>query len=335
MSATLFLFLVIVGFALIFDFINGFHDAANAIATVVSTKVMTPQVAVIYGAILNFFGALMGTSVAATIGKGLVDSAVITLPIVLMALIAGIIWNLFTWYKGIPTSSSHALIGSLLGAVFFSSFSSQGIHWDTVVSKVVFPMFVAPLMGLIIGFTFMILLSWLVFRKSILDLKRTFGKFQIVSAGLMALSHGHNDAQKAMGIIALAFVILYPQHGFSVSIWIIFICALAMGLGSLWGGWRIIRTIGAKMVRLQPIHGFAAETASAAVILGASHFGIPLSTTQVVSSSILGVGASKRLSAVKWRVVGGILMAWVFTLPATFVLAGGLVFLLHFWLGLL
>ncbi len=321
--STLFLFfIVVVATALIFDFINGFHDAANAIATVVATKVMSARVAVIYGATLNFVGALMGTSVAATIGKGLVDQGVITLPLIQAALLSGIIWNLFTWYLGIPTSSSHALIGSILGAVFFSTFSSHGIHWNSVLQKVVIPMFLSPVMGLVIGFTIMAILSWLVFKMDILSLKKRFGRLQIISAGLMALSHGHNDAQKAMGVIAMGLVFLHPDQVFTVPLWVILSCATAMGLGSLWGGWRIIRTIGAKMVKLQPVHGFAAETTSAVVILGASHFGIPVSTTQVVSSAILGVGATRRLSAVKWDVVRRILWAWALTIPATFCLSG-------------
>lgn len=328
MTTVFLLFCLVVVTALIFDFINGFHDAANAIATVVATKVLSPRVAVIYGAVLNFAGALLGTSVAATIGKGLVDQTAITLPLIMAALLSGIIWNLFTWYLGIPTSSSHALIGSILGAVFFSTFSSVGIHWNSVFNKVILPMFISPFLGLGIGFVVMALLSWVVFKTEILDLKKRFGRLQIVSAGLMALSHGHNDAQKAMGVIAMGLVFLHPDQLFTVPIWVILSCATAMGLGSLWGGWRIIRTIGAKMVRLQPVHGFAAETTSAIIIMGASHFGIPVSTTQVVSSAILGVGATRRLSAVKWSVVRRILWAWALTLPATFCLSGLLVLLM-------
>ncbi len=325
MTPIVLVFGLVVVTALIFDFINGFHDAANAIATVVATKVMSARSAVIYGASLNFCGALLGTSVAATIGKGLVEQAAITLPLIIAALLASIIWNLFTWYLGVPTSSSHALIGSILGAVFFSTFSSAGIHWTSVIEKVVIPMFISPILGLAIGFVVMAILSWIVFKTEILALKKRFGRLQIFSAGLMALSHGHNDAQKAMGVIAMGLVFLHPDQLFTVPLWVILSCATAMGLGSLWGGWKIIRTIGAKMVKLQPIHGFAAETTSAIVILGASHFGIPVSTTQVVSSAILGVGATKRLSAIKWDVVRRILWAWALTIPATFCLAGVLV----------
>ncbi len=289
---------VVVALTLVFDFINGFHDAANAIATVVSTRVMRPTTAVIYGAVLNFIGALLGTEVAATIGSGLVDIESVTLVTVLCTVIAAIIWNLITWYKGLPTSSSHALIGSLLGATFFSgSIGFEHIHLDAVMNKIVIPMVTSPLLGFIIGFMFMTGLIWMVWRTKLPKINRRFGRLQIVSAGFMALSHGHNDAQKSMGIIALA-------------------------LGTLSGGWRIIRTLGNKMIKLQPIHGFAAETTASAVITGASAFGIPVSTTQVISSSILGVGATKRLSAVRWGIVGNILWAWVLTLPLTFMFSG-------------
>ncbi len=319
------LLIVIVALALVFDFINGFHDAANAIATVVSTRVMRPTTAVIYGAVLNFIGALLGTEVAATIGKGLVDAETITLTTVLCTVIAAIIWNLITWYKGLPTSSSHALIGSLLGATFFSGASGMdSIHIDKVFEKIIIPMVTSPIAGIFIGFTLMTALTWLVWRTKLPKTNRRFGRLQIVSAGLMALSHGHNDAQKSMGIIALAIVLAYPAQEFHVPLWVVLTCAIAMGAGTMMGGWRIIRTLGSKMIKLQPIHGFAAETTAGLIIGGASHFGIPLSTTQVISSSILGVGATRRLSAVRWGIVGNIVWAWVLTLPLTFAFAGAL-----------
>jgi len=328
LESSLILFVVIVALALIFDYINGFHDAANAIATVVSTKVMSPRVAVIFGAGLNFAGALMGTEVAATIGKGLVDQGAVTLKVVLAALISGIIWNLFTWFKGLPTSSSHALIGSLIGATVFASKDGLShVHIRSFINKVLIPMILSPIGGVVVGVFFMVILTWIVFRMNNMTLKKVFGKLQIVSAGLMALSHGHNDAQKAMGIIALALVVVFPKHGFEVPFWVIASCATAMGLGTLGGGWRIIRTLGSKMAKLQPIHGFAAETSSAIIIMACSQFGIPVSTTQVISSSIMGVGATKRLSAVRWTAVGSIVMAWMFTLPATFCLAGFISFI--------
>jgi inorganic phosphate transporter, PiT family len=317
------LLVIVVILTLVFDFINGFHDAANAIATVVSTRVLRPSTAVLYGAILNFIGAFMGTEVAATIGKGLVDATTITLQTVLCTVIAAIVWNLMTWYKGLPTSSSHAIIGSLLGATYFSSeLAHDAIIWHSVWKKVVIPMVTSPLIGFFVGCILMMILTWAVFRMRPALINGIFGKLQILSAGFMALSHGRNDAQKSMGIIALALLLAYPQEEFHVPIWVMFTCALAMGLGTMAGGWRIIRTLGSKMISLQPIHGFAAETTAAAVIAGASAMGIPVSTTQVISSSILGVGATRRASAVRWGIVGNILWAWVLTIPMTFMFAG-------------
>ncbi len=323
MEASFLLLVIIVLLALAFDYINGFHDAANAIATVVSTKVLSPRAAVTYGAILNFTGALMGTEVAATIGKGLVSQNAIGMDVVLFALIGAILWNLITWYKALPTSSSHALIGSLLGATFFSSSNGwEFIQWQALLNKVVYPMFGSPMAGLFLGFVIMGGLLWLLHKMSLFKINLIFGKLQIVSAGVMALSHGHNDAQKSMGIIALALVTFYPSTEFHVPFWVILSCATMMGLGTLSGGWKIIHTLGSKMIKLQPIHGFAAETTASAVIMGASHFGIPLSTTHVITSSIMGVGATRRLSAVKWGVVGNILWAWVLTIPMTFLFSG-------------
>ena len=316
---------IVVALTLVFDYINGFHDAANAIATVVSTRVMRPTTAVAYGAILNFVGALLGTEVAATIGKGLVDSTSITMVTVLCTVLAAIIWNLITWWKGLPTSSSHAIIGSLLGATFFSGEGGlEKINLGAVAEKVVIPMVTSPILGFVIGFTLMTALIWMVWRKKLPKINKRFGRLQILSAGFMALSHGHNDAQKSMGIIALALTLAYPAQEFHVPIWVILTCAIAMALGTLSGGWRIIRTLGSKMIKLQPIHGFAAETTASIIITGASQLGIPVSTTQVISSSILGVGATKRLSAVRWGIVGNILWAWVLTLPLTFMFAGTL-----------
>lgn len=321
---------IVIGLTLIFDYINGFHDAANAIATVVSTRVMRPTAAVIYGASLNFIGALLGTEVAATIGKGLVDAESITMTTVLCTVMAAIIWNLITWYKGLPTSSSHALIGALLGATFFSGTAGlDNIHLEAVLNKIIIPMVTSPLLGFAIGFALMSVLIWCVWRTKLPKINRRFGRLQIFSAGFMALSHGHNDAQKSMGIIALALVLANPGQEFEVPFWVILTCAIAMGLGTLSGGWRIIRTLGNKMIRLQPIHGFAAETTASTVLMGAAHFGIPVSTTQVISSAILGVGATKRLSAVRWGIVGNILWAWALTLPLTFMFSGLLMLLMR------
>jgi PiT family inorganic phosphate transporter len=329
MEPAIILLVIIVVLTLVFDYINGFHDAANAIATVVSTRVMRPITAVIYGGILNFVGALMGTEVAATIGKGLVEATSITLQTVLCTVIAAIVWNLITWYKGLPTSSSHAIIGSLMGATFFSGANGfDNIKWHAIYNKVVLPMVGSPMMGLLIGFALMATLTWIVYKMNPGRINRVFGKLQILSAGFMALNHGHNDAQKSMGIIALALVLAYPDQHFEVPLWVIITCALAMGAGTMSGGWRIIRTLGNKMIKLQPVHGFAAETTASLIIYTASHWGIPVSTTQVISSSILGVGATRRLSAVRWGIVGNILWAWVLTIPLTFLFAGGFM-----WIG--
>ncbi|MEZ0262335.1 MAG: anion permease [Alphaproteobacteria bacterium] len=326
MESAFLLLIVAVTLTLIFDFINGFHDAANAIATVVSTRVMRPGTAILYAGALNFAGALMGTEVAATIGKGLVTASTITIHTVIVTLIAAIIWNLITWYQGLPTSSSHALIGSLLGATYAAA-GNESIQWSKVTEKVIIPMFSSPVIGVCLGFSLMTLLIWLVHKMPLGRINRVFGKLQIISAGFMALNHGRNDAQKCMGVIALALVLTYPQDDFHVPFWVMASCAIAMGLGTMSGGWRIIRTLGTKMIKLTPIHGFAAET-TASIILGATaHFGIPVSTTQVISTSIMGVGATKRLSAVRWGIVGNIVWAWVLTLPLTFTMSGGLMWL--------
>ncbi len=323
MDPALLLLIVAVVLTIGFDFINGFHDAANAIATVVSTRVMRPAHAVLYGAALNFIGALMGTEVAATIGKGLVNAANITIQTVICTVMAAIVWNLITWYKGLPTSSSHALIGSLLGATFFSA-GNESIIWPKVMEKVVGPMVTSPILGVTLGFTIMLGLTWAVHKIALGRINKVFSKLQILSAGFMALNHGHNDAQKSMGIIALALMLTYPTDDFHVPTWVVLSCAIAMGIGTMTGGWRIIRTLGTKMIKLQPIHGFAAETTASIIIFGASHFGIPVSTTQVISTSIMGVGATKRLSAVRWGIVGNIVWAWVLTIPLTFCFAGAL-----------
>lgn len=327
MELALVLLIVVVALALAFDFVNGFHDAANAIATVVATRALSARNAVIFGAVLNFVGALLGTEVAATIGSGLVDQASVTMPIVACALVSAIGWNLLTWYQGLPSSSSHALIGSLLGAVYFGTVAgNENVRWDTLLVKVVQPMFLSPVFGFICAFILMFGLTWAVHKVAVVRLNAVFSKLQIVSAGVMALSHGHNDAQKSMGIIALALIVYQPQETFTVPLWVILSCALFMALGTLMGGWRIIRTLGTKMLTLRPIHGFAAETTAAGLIMGASQFGIPLSTTQVITSTIMGVGATKRLSSVRWPVVAKIVWAWMLTLPVTFAISGAIAY---------
>lgn len=325
METALILLVVTVVLALVFDFINGFHDAANAIATVVSTRVLKPRTAVLYGGVLNFAGAMAGTEVAATIGKGLVNASSITIHTVLCTVIAAIVWNLFTWWKGLPTSSSHAIMGALLGATFFSTVNgADNIIASALIKKILLPMTISPMMGIGIGFLIMLILTWIVYRMNVGKVNKAFGKLQILSAGFMAFNHGMNDAQKCMGIIALALVLTFPENGFDVPLWVKLSCAIAMGLGTMTGGWRIIHTLGSKMIKLQPIHGFAAETTAGIIINAASHLGIPVSTTHVITTSIMGVGATRGLSAVRWGIVGNIVWAWILTIPLTFLLAGGL-----------
>ena len=329
--------------ALVFEYINGFHDTANAIATSVSTKVLTPRQAILMAALLNMLGALAGVSVATTIGKGLVDTSFVTTETIFCALAGAIIWNLFTWWLGLPSSSSHALIGGLCGATLASAHGQWNvIRWAVVNPgsgkleglwpKVVVPMFSSPVMGIFVGFLLMNLLVILLHRLTPRLINAIFGKLQIVSAAFMGFSHGTNDAQKTMGIIALvlytatnggdfshlpAWLHFLNTPKFEVAVWVKLACALTMAAGTAAGGWRIIRTLGHKMVKLQPIHGFAAETTAATIIQVASHLGIPLSTTHVISTSIMGVGATKRLSAVKWGIVGRMVWAWILTLPVT------------------
>jgi PiT family inorganic phosphate transporter len=326
------LLVIIIALALAFDYINGFHDAANAIATVVATRVLSPKTAVLFGAVLNFAGAMAGTEVAATVAKGLVNPAVISLETILCALIGAIIWNLITWWKGLPSSSSHALIGSLMGASCFwvGGVSGSTIYWDKILQKVVIPMFASPVIGFFLGYFVMAALTHIVYKFTVNRINRVFKPLQILSAGFMAFHHGSNDAQKSMGIIALA-IGLYSHQAVVIDYRIIVPCAIAIALGTMSGGWKIIRTIGSKMIRLQPIHGFAAETTASLCIAYASHSGIPLSTTHIITSSIMGVGATKRLSAVKWSLVGSILWAWVLTIPVTFFLSGGIAWL-YKWL---
>ncbi|MCL5097544.1 MAG: inorganic phosphate transporter [Candidatus Omnitrophica bacterium] len=330
-------------FALVFEYVNGFHDTANAIATSVSTKVLTLRQAVVMAAVFNLVGALAGTAVATTIGSGLVEIKAVSLVTLLCALIGAIIWNLATWLLGLPSSSSHALIGSLCGAAVATAHGDWSvIRWmihnsatqktEGLWPKVIVPMITSPICGVLVGFCLMGLLLVLLRRFTPHLVNVLFGRLQLLSASWMSFSHGTNDAQKTMGVIALTLFIATKAGSlntlpswlgflrspeFVVPLWVKVACALTMASGTAAGGWRIIQTVGQKIVRLQPVHGFAAQTTAAAVIQLASHWGIPLSTTHVISSTIMGVGATKRLTAVKWGIVGQILWAWIFTLPAT------------------
>ena len=328
------LFLFVVLAAIIFEYSNGFHDAANAIATVVSTKVLTPRQAIGMAAFFNLTGALFGGAVATTVGKGLVDTGVVTMGTVLSAVLAAFIWNMVTWFFGLPSSSSHALIGGLCGAALATAKGNWGvIKWNAGVwPKVVVPMITSPVAGFILGGLVMFLLFVILHKLTPYFIHQFFGKAQILSAAWMAHSHGTNDAQKTMGIITLALftgtqagqfdhlpAALQFLHtpAFILPLWVKILCALTMAVGTAAGGWRIIRTLGHRVVQLQPVNGFAAETSAALIIQVASAYGIPLSTTHVISTSIMGVGAVKRFSAMRWTVVERIIWAWIFTLPAT------------------
>ena len=355
------LMVMVVVVAVVFEYINGFHDAANAIATVVSTRVLTPRQAIMLAAVTNLFGAFWGTAVAKTIYSGYIDMAGGHIAIegmqlaIACGLMGGIVWNLITWWFGIPSSSSHALIGGLCGGVLgLTHLNWNSLIWSATDSagktvglwpKLIKPMIISPFVGFTLGVIFMMLLTMLIVRLSVRPsiVSKVFGKLQLVSAGLMGFSHGSNDSQKTVGIITFALIVgvgagaFDPAHAPSwaqwfkptlnakngvdqVPFWIIVLCAVTMAAGTAAGGWRIIRTMGHKMVKLQPVHGFAAETAAAITITGASELGIPLSTTHVISTSILGVGASKRFDAVRWGLVGRIVWAWVLTIPITLTL---------------
>ena len=313
-----FLLLAVLVLAVLFDYINGFHDTANAIATSVSTRALRPEHAILMSATANFVGALTGTAVAVTISSGLA-----TTPdgppgqvIVAAALVGAIVWNLITWRLGIPSSSSHALIGGLLGAVLIAE-GAQAINVDGVVNRVLVPLVLSPVLGITIGFIFMVVVLNLFRRARPRTMNDRFRTLQVGSAAFMAFSHGSNDAQKTMGIMTLALITAgFLPPGSPVPLWVIVLSASAMSLGTAAGGWRIIRTMGQKVVKLDPVHGFAAETTAASIILTASQFGMPVSTTHVISSAIIGVGSSDRLSAVRWGVAGDIVVAWVVTLPA-------------------
>jgi PiT family inorganic phosphate transporter len=319
--------IIIIVLAVLFDIANGWHDCANAIATVVSTKVLSPGTAVAIAAFMNILGAFLTTAVAKTIGKGIVDPAAITDQVIIAALLSAIIWNLITILMGLPVSSSHALVGGLIGAAMahggMSILNSDGIM------KIFLSLLISPLFGFAFGYGFMKAVLYLFGHLAPGTINKYFGRLQILSSSFMAFGHGSNDAQKAMGIITMALFAAGKIPTLDVPGWVVITCALAMGFGTIFGGWKIIKTLGHKMLKLEPIHGFAAETSSAAIILVASHWGMPVSTTHVVSTAILGVGATKRLSAVRWGIAGKIVMAWVLTLPFCIAMAWGIVKLLE------
>ena len=343
------LLLIVILVALVFEYINGFHDTANSIATVVGTKVLTPRQAILLAASTNLVGALVGTAVATTIGKGLVDAQFVTSTTLICALTGGIVWNILTWWFGLPSSSSHALIGGLIGAtlaaahnnwdVIIWSSTTAGKPWYAqggVLYKVLIPMFTSPMIGFVAGALLMTALYFLVVNWKPGFVNSFFGKAQLVSAGYMGFSHGSNDAQKTMGIIALAlfsatkagelanlpgWLSWLHTPKFEVAVWVKIVCSITMAAGTAAGGWRIIKTLGHKVVKLQPIHGFAAETTAATVLFTAAQLGMPVSTTHAISTSIMGVGVAKTPKALRWELIERILWTWFLTIPATGVIA--------------
>ena len=313
------LVVVVVAFALGFDYTNGFHDAANAIATSVSTRALTPRAALIMAALFNLVGAMLGTEVAQTIGSGIIDiteseSTHLGLVMVLSAVIGAIVWNLITWWFGMPSSSSHALIGALTGVGLASGIT---VHWDVILDKVVIPMVISPIVGFALAFALMVALLWVFKNANPHKVTRRFRIAQTASAAAMALGHGLQDAQKTMGVIVLALVAGGVQETSEIPLWVKLSAAGAISLGTYSGGWRIMRTLGRRVIELDPARGFVAETVAASVLYTTAFaFHAPISTTQTITSAIMGVGATKRLSAVRWGVAGNIALAWVLTIPA-------------------
>ena len=311
------LLVLIVLVALVFDFTNGAHDCANAIASVVSTKVVTPRFAVIAAAILNLAGALLGTEVAWTLGSGIVLPHVVesSQVLVLAALVAAIVWNAITWYFGIPSSSSHALIGGLIGAALADT-GFEALNVQGIVNKVLIPLVAAPLAGFVTGFLCMWGIYWIFSKVHRRKVNALFRRLQLCSAAFMATSHGLNDAQKTMGIVTLALLIFGQTHSIDIPLWVKLSCAGSMALGTALGGWKIVQTMGSRIFKLEPVHGFTAESSATLVIAGASALGCPVSTTHTISACIFGVGSTKRLTAVRWNVAQNLVTAWLLTLPA-------------------
>jgi PiT family inorganic phosphate transporter len=318
-----FLLVIVVATALAFDFTNGFHDTANVVATSISTRALPPRLAVAFAALLNFAGAFISLAVAATVAKGFVNPDVITPTIVFGGLVGAITWNVITWYFGLPSSSSHALIGGVVGATFAAQ-GSDAVTWDGLLGKALIPALIAPTLAVVVAGIAILLAYRLVGHLRPGPVSRGFKIGQLASGGMLALAHGTNDAQKTMGVITLALI----AHGdissdnFHVPDWVVISAASAIALGTYVGGWRIIRTMGSRIIKMDTAQGFAAQSAGASVILAASHFGFPLSTTHVISGGVMGAGAAKRLSAVRWGVAGNIILAWLVTIPASALFGG-------------
>ena len=326
--ATLMIVAVVV-LAVIFDYINGFHDTANAIATSVATRALDPRAAIAMATAFNFIGAFAGTAVAKTVGAGLVDEHTSTSAVIAAALVGAIVWNLITWYLGLPSSSSHALIGGLFGSTLLAA-GPGAFKIDGIIGKVIFPMVSSPLIGFLGAMALVVLLFWLFRRAPRRPMTTVFRRLQILSAGFMAFSHGSNDAQKTMGIITLALFSAGLLTTVDVPAWVIVIAASALSLGTAIGGWRIMHTMGHRVVKLEPVHGFAAETTAATVLLTTAHFGMPVSTTHVIAAAIMGVGSAHGVRGVRWGVARSILAAWVITIPAAGFVAALSWLVLHF-----
>ena len=316
----------VVAIALFFDFTNGFHDTANSIATSVSTKALSPRMAVLSAAVLNFVGAFFFFKVAATVAKGIVDPDAITLKIVLAGLVGAITWNLITWYLGLPSSSSHALIGGVVGSAVAATGGFGVVQWAGLKEKVLIPSLLAPVLGLLLAAALMTILLWLIRRRAPGPVNRLFRRLQLISGGFVAFTHGTNDAQKTMGVITLALIVSGHQSSehFSVPLWVKISAATAMAAGTYAGGWRIIRTLGQRVAKLDPPQGFAAQTSTAVILWLTARYGYPVSTTHTVSGSVLGAGASTRFSAVRWGVAGNIVLAWVMTIPCAGLVGAGM-----------
>ena len=327
-DGALFALVVVIALAVAFDYINGFHDTANAIATSVATRALHPRHAILMATAFNFIGAFAGTAVAKTIGAGLVEESTTTQAVVAAALVGAITWNLITWYLGLPSSSSHALIGGLLGSTIVAA-GFGALKVDGLLNKVLVPMISSPLIGFVGAFLLMLALYWIFRRAKRKPMARAFRRLQVLSAGYMAFSHGSNDAQKTMGIITLALFAGGAIPTVDVPFWVIVVSATALSLGTAVGGWRIMRTMGHRVVELEPVHGFAAETTAATVLFATANLGMPVSTTHVISSAIMGVGSASGPKGVRWGVARRILLAWVITIPASALVACVTWFILH------
>jgi inorganic phosphate transporter, PiT family len=322
------LLIVVIAIGLAFDFTNGFHDTANYVATWVGTRAMSPRAAVLVSAVANLAGAFVTTAVAKTVGKGLIDTNLVTNQVLLAALLGAIAWNLLTWWFGLPSSSTHALVGGLCGAALVKA-GSKGVLWHGLWEKVIIPAAASPVIGFLGAFVLVVLIYRLFFQASPGMANRGFRYGQLVSGTWVAFSHGANDAQKTMGVIALALYTHGSISSFYIPTWVKIVAALTIGAGTYVGGWRIIRTLGQRIYKMAPEHGFAAQIAAGSTLYLGTHYGFPISTTHVVTGSVMGAGATRRLSAVRWGVAGNIVFAWLLTLPAAGLVAAALYYPVH------